>query len=95
VDAAIFSDQRWFDVGMCIRNSQGHFIRALTKWLNGSHPLVEAEAIGLREAIIWLGELGLSRVLIELDCKLVVDDISDSIINHFEFDIYCIHAEHF
>lgn len=39
----------------------------------------------MREAIIWLSELGLSRVSIELDCKLVVDGISDSKVNHSEF----------
>jgi hypothetical protein len=38
---------------------------------------MEAEAIGLKVAIIWLGEMDLSRISIELDCKLVVDDIID------------------
>jgi len=31
-EAALFVDQQCFGVGMCIRNSQGHFLKALTKW---------------------------------------------------------------
>jgi len=31
--------------------------------------------VGLRHAISWLGLLGLSKMQIELDCKLVVDNI--------------------
>lgn len=44
----------------------------------GSPPPQEAETMGLRNAIIWLGHLGLSNVHFELDCKLVVvDNIMD------------------
>jgi ribonuclease HI len=46
----------------------------------------KAEAMGLKEAIIWLGEIELSKVSIELDCKLVVDDIGDRSVNKSEFD---------
>jgi len=31
IDAAIFGEQRCFGFGMCFRNSQGHFVKALTK----------------------------------------------------------------
>jgi len=57
---------------MCILNAQGHFFKALTKWFDYYPTPLEAEALGLREAIVCLGELGLSMVPIELDCKLVV-----------------------
>jgi len=40
-------------------------------------PPLEAEALGLKEAILWHSELGLSNVHIELDCKLVTDSIVD------------------
>jgi len=46
---------------------------------------VRSKALGLKEAILWLGELGLSNVHIELDCKLVTDDIVDRTNNHAEF----------
>jgi hypothetical protein len=34
--------------------------------------------VGLKEAIIWLGEMEVSRMSIELDCKLVVEGVIDS-----------------
>jgi len=46
---------------------------------------MEAETWGLKEATIWLGEMGMSSVLIELDCKLVTDGIGDKSTNQFEF----------
>ena len=85
VDAALFEEQRSFGIGMCIRNSSGEFIKAATTWHEGSPPAQEAEAVGLRDAIVWLGSLGLSHVHIELDCKLVVDNISDRTKNQAEF----------
>ncbi|KAK2399385.1 hypothetical protein QL285_049205 [Trifolium repens] len=48
---------------------------------------MEAEAYALKEAIIWLGELGLSRVDIELDCLPVVQAINDKSSNQTEFGI--------
>jgi len=41
--------------------------------------------LGLRDAILWLDNLGLSKVHIELDCKLVVDNIVDSSKNESKF----------
>lgn len=81
IDAAIFGEQRCFGFGMCIRNSRGHFIKALSKWYEGTPPPLEAEALGLRDAILWLGQMGLSKVHIELDCRLMVDSIVDGSIN--------------
>jgi len=42
------------------------------KW---SLTLQEAEAWDLRQALIWLLNLSFTRVAIELDNKLIVDDI--------------------
>jgi len=85
VDAAIFKEQRSFGIGMCIRDSHGNIIKASTKWYDGVPSPSEAEAMGLREAILWLGQLGLSKVRIELDRKLVVDSIFDRTNNQSEF----------
>jgi hypothetical protein len=62
-----------FGIGMCIQNHRGLFVKAATTWHEGKPLPREAEAIGLRDAISWLGRL--SKVHIELDCKLVVDNI--------------------
>jgi hypothetical protein len=42
---------------MCIQDYRGHFLQAATFWHDGSPPPQEAEAIGLGDAISWLGRL--------------------------------------
>ena len=39
---------------------------------------LEGEALGLRDAILSLGQIGLSKVHIELDYELVVDNIVEN-----------------
>jgi hypothetical protein len=87
VDAALFNEHQQFGAGICIRGAQGIFIKAKTIHFEGSPPPMEAEAYALKEAIIWLGELGLSRVDIELDCLPVVQAINDKSSNQTEFGI--------
>jgi hypothetical protein len=86
IDAALFNDQQKFGVGMCIRNDQGNFMKAKTMWFHGTPPPQEAEAWAwaLRECMFWLGEL-YSCVVIELDCLLVVNAITDNSSNQTEF----------
>ncbi|KAJ1433914.1 Reverse transcriptase zinc-binding domain [Sesbania bispinosa] len=62
VDAALFSEERSFGVGLCLRDDQGRFIKA-------------KKGTGLLEAINWLEELGVQAVDIELDCKVVVEAV--------------------
>jgi hypothetical protein len=47
----------------------------------------EAEAHALKAAILWLGELGLSKVQIELDCLLVVQAINNRSSDQTEFGV--------
>jgi hypothetical protein len=42
--------------------------------------------VGLKEAIIWFGEMEVSRMSIELDCKLVVEGVIDSSSNRTGLD---------
>jgi hypothetical protein len=85
IDRSESNNASAFSLGMCIWNSRRHFLKAVTCWHEGSSPPQEAEAIGLRDAIFWLGRLGLSKVFIELDCKLVIDSIVDRKTNQAEF----------
>jgi len=75
--SSLFKEHHCFDIGMCIRNARGHFMKARTVTYNGVPFTNEAEDRELMEAILWLGEMGMSNVSIELDCKLVVDVILD------------------
>jgi len=78
INVNLFGEQQCFGISMCTRNSRGHFIKAQSKWYECFPSPSEAKALGLRDAILWLGNLGLSKVHIKLVCKLVVDNIVDS-----------------
>ncbi|KAJ1442860.1 Reverse transcriptase-like, partial [Sesbania bispinosa] len=53
----------------------GRFIKAKSIYHQGSLSALEAEGMGLLEAINWLEELGVQVVDIELDCKVVVEAV--------------------
>lgn len=75
VGAALFIELGCFGIGMCIRDETDMFIKSKTIVLPGVPLAQEAEAWGLLEAIKWLGEIGVHKVTIELDCKPVVDGV--------------------
>jgi len=85
VDMTIFNEQNSFGTCICIRDHRGHIIKPATNWYEGNPLAQEAEAMGLRDVFLWLGQLGLSNVHIELDCKLVVDNICNKNNNQAEF----------
>jgi hypothetical protein len=74
-----------FGIGMCIMNSRGPFINALTKWYQSIPRPFEGDAWGLRDVILWLSLFSLLNKFIELDYKLVVDNIVHSSNIHSEF----------
>ncbi|MCH86239.1 60S ribosomal protein L23, partial [Trifolium medium] len=62
VDAALFNEEQQFGMGMCIRGAHGSFVKVGTMVIEGTPPPLEAEAYALKEALIWLEEIGISRV---------------------------------
>ncbi|KAK1400059.1 hypothetical protein POM88_009922 [Heracleum sosnowskyi] len=53
--------------GCVIRNSQGHFIGARCGRIRGSWSPKEAEALSLREALMWTKKLNLDCCIFETD----------------------------
>lgn len=47
--------RRCFGICVGIQNYRGHFTKAATTWHEGNPPPKEAEAVGLHDAIYWLG----------------------------------------
>jgi hypothetical protein len=64
------------------------FMAASTSSYRGLPKLHEAEARGLEETIIWVGNMSLSRVYIELDYKQMIYDIHNKF--SFNFKVYAI-----
>ncbi|EEF38437.1 conserved hypothetical protein [Ricinus communis] len=48
----------------------------------------EAEAIVLRQAILWVQSLGYSKMILEMDCEHVVDALNSSSCGISDFDIF-------
>ena len=57
VDASFSMTENKFDIGMCIRNEEGRFIRAKTMWFSPVCSVDVGEALGLFYAIQWVREL--------------------------------------
>ncbi|XP_074377796.1 uncharacterized protein LOC141719325 [Apium graveolens] len=68
-DAAIFSEWNSTGVGSVIRNEHGQFIRARNQKLHGLYSPRETEALGLKEALSWVKNLGYKRCVFETDAK--------------------------
>jgi hypothetical protein len=51
VDASFSSTHNKVGIGMCIRNDQGHFVKARTEWLEPILDVEIGEAVGLLSAL--------------------------------------------
>ena len=54
IDAALFTDQHSFGLGLCIRDHSGGFVRARSFLLQGNPDPREAEVLGLLYALLWV-----------------------------------------
>ncbi|WOH09238.1 hypothetical protein DCAR_0728694 [Daucus carota subsp. sativus] len=56
---------------MVLRDDRGEFIRGKNLRYAGTVNVMEAEAIGLQEALAWLEDMGVQNAVIERDSQLV------------------------
>ncbi|KAK2386904.1 hypothetical protein QL285_060742 [Trifolium repens] len=77
-------------MGACVRNAEGQFITAMSTHINAVMTPTEAEAWALQQGILWMAMLGYRKVIFELDCKTVVDDINSSKDNHSEYGLLIV-----
>ena len=75
IDAAVFTLENKVSMGACLRDELGGFIAAFSCHDNGMYTAAEAEAWGLCKGIEWIAQLGYNKVIFEMDCKMVVDDV--------------------
>ncbi|XVE52170.1 hypothetical protein DITRI_Ditri02bG0101000 [Diplodiscus trichospermus] len=57
--------------GVILRNDSSAFVKCASHVMNGLVQVMKVEAIGLKEALSWVKDIGLSKVLFELDSKQV------------------------
>ncbi|CAN1157627.1 Putative ribonuclease H protein At1g65750 [Linum perenne] len=75
VDAAVFATEGLTGIGMCIRDSSGSLKGYKMMHWAGLAPAREAEAYALLQALRWVEELDIRRVVFECDAKEVIIDI--------------------
>lgn len=56
---------------MVLRNDRGEFVAGMQRSINERATVLEAEGIGVQEALHWLLELGLRQVVVESDSLIV------------------------
>ena len=74
----VFSSQSKISFGCLVRNSDGTFLAAKCDSFAGGFRAREAEAFGVQEALSWLKNLRLPRVVIELDCLQVFKVLTEN-----------------
>ncbi|XP_074326804.1 uncharacterized protein LOC141664750 [Apium graveolens] len=76
VDASWTKGADICSVGMVLRDSRGHFIEGRTMSFTQAGDVLEAEALGIREALSWVKNMGELKVTVESDSLVAVNVIN-------------------
>ncbi|XP_073119899.1 uncharacterized protein [Henckelia pumila] len=85
VDAAFFKEEHKIGIGCLVRDEEGKVLICRTKVMHGVADVKEGEAMGLLEAILWVQSLGWKKVCFEIDAKGVVEAVTSSHYDVYEF----------
>lgn len=72
----MFEGEKFFSVGMVLRNHQGQFADGKTMRFAGRVSVLETELVGIFEALLWTTELSTQVITIESDSLLSISAIS-------------------
>lgn len=67
IDVAIFKNNLCFGLGMCISDEHGRFIKARIQWNYIDPTPTKAELWALLQGLLWIHELGVQNITIEID----------------------------
>lgn len=73
IDASIFQGHQKHETMACLQDSNGHFISSLSSCFTGILSPLEAEARAHNVALHWLSSRDQRHVIIETDCKQILD----------------------
>ncbi|KAL8124645.1 hypothetical protein AgCh_012338 [Apium graveolens] len=76
VDASWFQGAESFSIGMVIRNHLGSFVEGRTVVLSQAADALEAEVLGIREALSWVKSMDGRKVTVESDSLVAVNAIN-------------------
>lgn len=92
VDASVFDSADFFSIGMVIRDHRGSFIHGRTLRFAGRVEVLEAEMVGIAEALKWTADYSGQSFCIESDSLLSVQAIKGEHQNLLEVGVlidYC------
>ena len=70
-----------------VRDSQGLFLHAASRVVNGLFQVGELETLGLREALSWIKQLGFERVIFEIDSLQVLQALQNRVADFSAFGV--------
>jgi len=70
---------------MCIRDSNGSFVLARTKWFSPLCLVELGETMGISQALQWVAELGFDGIDFSLDFKIMIDAFNGGSKHNSEF----------
>lgn len=73
VDASIFPGSSFFTIGMVLRYQNELFVEGKNAKFSGCVTVMEAEAVGVYEALVWACSRTSQHVIVESDSQLVVN----------------------
>lgn len=76
VDASWAQGADFCSVGMVFRDNSGHFIKGRTMTLPQAGDVLEAKALGIREALSWIKNMEEMKVTVESDSLVAVNAIN-------------------
>lgn len=79
VDASGYRDADSFSIGMVLRDHHGLFLSAKTMKFSGCILVIEAELVGILEALLWTLELPNQRDIVESDSLLSVEAVNKNV----------------
>ncbi|KAL8132597.1 hypothetical protein AgCh_008176 [Apium graveolens] len=73
IDDVVFEEEGFIGVGCIVRDVDGGFIGARNHRVSVSMQPREAEAVSLKEALLWVKQIGYMYCIFETDLKLLAD----------------------
>ncbi|GAU21178.1 hypothetical protein TSUD_10950 [Trifolium subterraneum] len=86
-DVAMFEVEGKVGIGTCLRDVEGAFIGAMTDFCNAVMTVTEAECWSLFCPLEWLAYIGYQHVVMEMNCKLVIEDVCNGKENRSEYSM--------
>ena len=88
IDGSLFRESLQMGVSCAIRDDSRCLVQAFTRTTSGCPAPNEVEAHALREALHWIIQLQLGNIIVETDCKNVVDAFHSHKVNLSEFGYF-------